>query len=543
MRIIIDVFAKSPAKWAWALVAAAAVAASVTPILAAPPADDAIEQMIDGGLDDPQRTYPVFVRMADQLLGVSGDYERFCAEHREARRRELRPQIIRTLREKADRSWKEVAELVAELEQAKEVRSVERFWIVNGLACEATGAACRRLAAHEAVSFVYLERGPVRQHRREVAPANAEQDRAVLELAFKDWKDDSDTPFSAEGLEIPWNLKRIGADQAWTEDKVTGRGTVVALLDTGLIVTPALTAALWKNPGEELNGKDDDANGYVDDLCGYDFQAGSGNCLGDSPQIPHGSICAGIVAGRPLNQKNLVTGIAPRSRLMILRGMGYLKSYEYALLHGADVMSMSYMWVNIELGNYRGVYRCAHEHLSAAGIVAVGGAGNFARLPAGKQIALPKDIPCVIAAAGITEDGAKAQASSEGPCTWAGVKFYDDYPADKPLIKPDVTGLFTGYPMWARPNALGGRWQVVSRESPQAALVIGPAGNSFAGPHAAGVAALMLSANPDLCAWDVKRLMEATCLDLGPEGRDTTYGAGLLQAHAAIRAARQPFGQ
>jgi subtilisin family serine protease len=206
-------------------------------------------------------------------------------------------------------------------------------------------------------------------------------------------------------------------------------------------------------------------------------------------------------------------------------------------------MSMSYMWVNIELGNYRGVYRCAHEHLSAAGIVAVGGAGNFARLPAGKQIALPKDIPCVIAAAGITEDGAKAQASSEGPCTWSGVKFYDDYPADKPLIKPDVTGLFTGYPMWARPNALGGRWQVVSRESPQAALVIGPAGNSFAGPHAAGVAALMLSANPDLCAWDVKRLMEATCRDLGPEGRDTTYGAGLLQTHAAVRAAREPFQQ
>jgi subtilisin family serine protease len=507
-------------------------------------AADPIDSKIDTGLDGSERTYPVFVRMTDQLLGASGDYDRFCTEHRDARRSDLRPKIVRTLREKSDRSWKQVADLVAELEQSKDVRNVLRFWIVNGLACEATGAACRRLAAHEAVSFVYLQRGPVQQQRRDAAPAaNAERDRAVLELAFKDWKVDSDAPFTVDGLEIPWNLKRIGADRAWTEDNVNGRGTVVALLDTGLIVTPALTAALWKNAGEELNGKDDDANGYVDDLCGYDFQADSGNCLGDSPQIPHGSICAGIVAGRPINQKNIITGIAPRSRLMILRGMGYLQSYEYALLHGADVVSMSYMWVNVELGNYRGVYRCAHEHLSAAGIVAVGGAGNFARLPAGKQIALPKDIPCVIAAAGITEDGAKAQASSEGPCTWSGVKFYDDFPTDRPLIKPDVTGLFTGYPMWARPNALGGRWQVVSRESPQAALVIGPAGNSFAGPHAAGVAALMLSANPDLCAWDVKRLMEATCLDLGPEGRDITYGSGLLQAHTAVRAARQKLRQ
>jgi hypothetical protein len=39
---------------------------------------------------------------------------------------------------------------------------------------------------------------------------------------------------------------------------------------------------------------------------------------------------------------------------MVLRGMGYLKSYEYALANGADVMSMSYMWPGIELGHYRG---------------------------------------------------------------------------------------------------------------------------------------------------------------------------------------------
>ena len=65
----------------------------------------------------------------------------------------------------------------------------------------------------------------------------------------------------------------------------------------------------------------------------------------------------------------------------------------------------------------------------------------------------------------------------------------------------------------------------------------GPRGNSFSGPHAAGVAALMLSANPELPAWRVKELMEATCKDLGEEGRDTTYGAGLIQADAAVRAA------
>jgi subtilisin family serine protease len=72
------------------------------------------------------------------------------------------------------------------------------------------------------------------------------------------------------------------------------------------------------------------------------------------------------------------------------------------------------------------------------------------------------------------------------------------------------------------------------------ALVVGPGGNSFSGPHAAGVAALMLSANPDLPAWQVKSLMEQTCRDLGPPGRDLTFGSGLLQARDAVRAARKP---
>jgi subtilisin family serine protease len=70
-------------------------------------------------------------------------------------------------------------------------------------------------------------------------------------------------------------------------------------------------------------------------------------------------------------------------------------------------------------------------------------------------------------------------------------------------------------------------------------LVIGPEGNSFSAPHTAGVAALLLSANPELNAWEVKRLMEQTCKDIGPKGRDTTYGAGLLQALDAVRAAKK----
>ena len=213
---------------------------------------------------------------------------------------------------------------------------------------------------------------------------------------------------------------------------------------------PCPDPALWKNPSEVFNGKDDDGDGHVDDVFGYNFQADNFNCIGDNDDHTHGSMCAGIVAGRPINRMKMITGVAPRARLMILRGMGFLKAYEYALSHGADVMSMSYTWINVELGNYRGVYRCPRASL--CGRRRGGGrSGKLFRESGGKQIALPKDIPCVIAVAGITREGTKAPASSEGPCTWTGVKFYDYYPAGEPLAKPDVTAPFTGFAVWGRP--------------------------------------------------------------------------------------------
>lgn len=530
----------------WPLLVFGLACSSVTCGICSDETSSANGSKLDDGLEEAgNKMVPVFVRMSDQLLPQGGDYEAFCQQHENEPRSELRRSVLESLREKAERSWDEVSPLVDELQAAEQVADVERFWIVNGLACDATSAACRRLAASPAVSFIYLQRGPLRQHKTPArrTPANRQasvmdQQQKVFEQVLAGWKDDGQEPLAVDGLEIPWNLKRIGANAAWQQEGATGAGVVVAICDSGLMTAPPLVRALWRNQGEELNGKDDDGNGYVDDLFGYDFAARSFYALGDSPMMPHGSMCGGIIAGRP-SKNGLITGVAPRARLMVLRGMGYLKAYEYALANGADVMSMSYMWVRMELGHYRGLYRTAHEHLAAGGIVSVGGAGNFSRLPTGRQIALPKDIPCVIAAAGIVEDGSKAAPGSEGPCHWDGVKFYDDYPVDAPLIKPDVTGCFGGYPVWGRANRFGGRIRIVSDEGDGFALVTGPQGNSFSGPHAVGVAALMLSVNPDLNAWQVKRLMEQSCQDLGKPGRDTVFGAGLLQALAAVQAAKK----
>lgn len=521
------------------------VIASFLLVLGQSAAPQDVSDKLDPDLREPDRLYPAFVRMADQHFAKGGDYEAFCRGQAGRKRADVRALVLKTLREKSDRSWAAVKDRIRTLQDQGVLKSPARFWIVNGLACQITGKAARELAADPAVSFVYLQRGPpqIRQEHlasREPQKLTEDQNRSFAVILKS--LEAAEPPFSTQGLEIPWNLQRIQADRVWAEEKTAGEGVVVAVADSGLLPAPPLTAALWRNRREELNGKDDDGNGYVDDVFGWDFAAHSAYVLGD-PGVPHGSACAGIIAGRPTPDKALVTGIAPRARLMLLRGMGYLKSYEYALENGADVLSMSYMWVQMELGHYRGLFRTAHEHLAAAGVVSLGGAGNFARTaPAGQQITLPKDIPCVIAVAGVDQDGARPDFSSRGPCTWTGVKFYDDYPAEKPLLKPDVTTFNAGFPCWSSPGFARTRRleEVWTSGDGTYGLYGGLQGNSFAGPHVAGVAALMLSANPDLNAWEVKEILEATCEDLGEKGRDASFGAGRVQALEAVRAARRP---
>jgi subtilase family protein len=516
---------------------------------------------LDGQIDiDAKKKLRIFVRFKKQLFRRGGDYETFVEKHRQDKRSRLQPMVQSRLREMSDQSWRRVAPCIQKLEYQGLLGDLQRFWIVNGFAGRATGSACRILAGHDEIEFVYLQRGPARQERVRTPenfyrPRYQRLIRLVYDQATKNRVDDSGERFATDGLNLPWNIKRIRADEVWRREGVYGRGVLVAVNDTGIAAAPALARSLWKNPGEALNGKDDDGNGYVDDLFGYNFRLNTHFVLEPGA---HGTACAGIIAGRPLNENRLATGIAPRARVMPLVGMGYLRAYEYALENKADILSLSFMFIRNDLGNYRGVYRLAHEHLSAAGILSVGGAGNFGpggrlAMPAGKQIATPKDIPCVVATAGITKNGTAPLTSSRGPCTWSGILFYDDYPVNRPLSKPDVTGCFGGYPVWwilPSPD-VPSHWKLLSTEARlpfrnvknnqplNLVLVKGPSGNSFSGPHAVGVAALMLSANPELNPWEVKAIMEQTSRDLGQPGRDPVYGAGLLDALEAVRAAKK----
>jgi subtilisin family serine protease len=497
-------------------------------------------EKIDGAIDPNKSEFlPVFIRMSDQLVNCAGEYEKQSFARSENSRSQNRKEVIHLLRQKAKNSWDVLSKNIRLLSKASEIRNIEKFWIVNGFSCLAQASAIRKLAQQPEVSMIYLDRfaKPVRRS----SPMSNSQFQAMRNILAEWRRKDSRAPNT---VSIPWNVQEIGAQAAWKEENAAGQGVKVAVIDTGIISTPSLIRALIKNPGEELNGLDDDKNGLIDDLFGYDFIANTGHVLDSSSTTSHGSSCVGIIAGRP-SSSGLQTAIAPDSRIMLVKGGFNLRSLEYLMSNGADIVSMSFMIVNRDLGQIRGLFRNAFEHLSLGGVLAVGGAGNYGpksrrAMPVSKQIGLPKDIPCVLAIAGVDQSRNKLPFSSEGPCYWEGVRFFSDYPKSNPLPKPDLSAFPTGYPVWnvSGSHKIRNDWKEVERNE-GGSLIIGPAGNSFSGPHAAGVAALMLSINPELNPWEVSRILRETASDLGPKGVDSKFGYGLIDAFAAVRAAKK----
>jgi subtilisin family serine protease len=476
---------------------------------------DGARASLDEKIDEPVRAamqggdrVPVLVLCRTQLLLGPGAFEAFVAEHAGRPRRELRGEVVARLEAIAD------AEQPAVLAALGGV-AVRRFWIVNGLAALLTPGEIERVAALDEVRFVY-HAGAITSG----TPAPG----GVAEVL----PDVERRPFSAKGRKVAWNLKQIRATKVWRSGNA-GEGVVVALLDTGTDYTHGdLRRNIWHNDGEiPNNGVDDDANGYVDDLYGYDFLALRPEVGRFNGAQPHGTLTAGIVVGDGTG--GTVTGVAPRARLMPLRFGnldGMILAHEYAVENGADVMNMSFSIP--DLGNVRGVWRLMSDHAVAAGLVLVSGVGNFQQTEqVPEQIRIPEGIPSVIGVGGVDRRLELAVFSSTGPVEWASVKFYGDYPLPAGLTKPDVSA-FPGpdYPLHA-PGTNG---------------YIDPnptfRGNSFSSPHVSGVAALMLSAAPDLAAWRVREILEATARDLDVPGKDTRTGAGLVDALAAVDAAR-----
>lgn len=156
------------------------------------------------------------------------------------------------------------------------------------------------------------------------------------------------------GQDFPdlWGLFQIGAPAAWAVSQ--GDGVVVAVVDTGIDITHTdLRANIWRNPGEIAgNGIDDDGNGYVDDLNGWDFtrcaaRDEDGTCTQAKLRGPlvrdwvgHGTHVAGTIAAVGNNHRGII-GVAPHAQVMAVKafdasGTGVSIDIAEALIYAAE---------------------------------------------------------------------------------------------------------------------------------------------------------------------------------------------------------------
>ena len=457
--------------------------------------------------------FRVTVWFEDQLLGDGKAYLRRAKEFSKWKRRDLRKAAAAAMKQASNASWKTAQESVATLVEEKVLSNVERHWIVNGFSCSVARDSLKSLEKIPGVRKIFCARPEVRvpQARRaaagkSIAPAEAEA-------------------FDPKRYLHPWYIRHLQADRVWRELKVTGEGTLNVIHDFNFVLSRNVTDGLYRNPGETPdNGKDDDGNGLVDDVHGFDFDSKSNQLTripvpegAVNPQLMHGFMCAAIISGRGSGEdRTFEFGIAPRSQWTgVIASMRLEASVEWAVEQGADTYSMSFSMPG--LGDYRSHWRKVMEHGSFCGICFVSGAGNFAqRVRVPVQMRTPEDIPdAVFAAAGVQRNFARTPFSSQGPVEWK-----TEHYQDGTVAKPEVCAFNMDLPML----------RLDGTTTPT-----GLNGNSFAGPMFCGSISLMLSADPDLLPWDLKKIITSTATDVGPDGFDAQTGHGLINCYHAVR--------
>lgn len=326
-----------------------------------------------------------------------------------------------------------------------------------------------------------------------------------------------------------WGMRRTGMEKAW--DVTRGSAAVtVGIIDTGIDPGhPDLRTQHWINAAEDANGNgrfdawpssetrdglsgdldgvDNDGNGFADDVIGYDFvdQPGVSNSAGGDyfepdplpfDEMGHGTNVAGIVGAATDNGIG-VAGIAPGCRLMTLRafdarGVGaegdVARALAYAVANGVRVVNMSFGDVV-----YSRVLRDVIRWAYARGVVMVASAGN-------------------------SQSSALHYPSA-----------YDETISVSATASNDVLAGFSNYGQTVDIAAPGADILTTDLEGRYSAFY----GTSAAAPFVTGAAALLLSRSPALTPEEVRGILVASAEDLGAQGWDDRYGAGLLRIDRA----------
>ncbi|HYE30831.1 MAG TPA: Ig-like domain-containing protein [Methylomirabilota bacterium] len=292
------------------------------------------------------------------------------------------------------------------------------------------------------------------------------------------------------------NANRPGADihiaQAWA--RTTGSSNVlVAIIDTGIdFLHPDLAPNIWNNSREvPANGIDDDRNGFIDDVNGFDFVSHDSDGFDDHG---HGTHVAGTV-GAVGNNSIGVVGVCWDVRMMALKafdetGSGNvyagIQAIDYAVANGARIINASW-----GLKESSRALRDAVRNAVDKGVIFIGAAGN----DRSAAPFYPAAFDGVISVGATTEEDARAPFTNFGETL--------DVSAPGASIYSTLPDSGYGY----------------------------QGGTSMAAPHVSGLAALILSAHPNFTACDVEGIILNTCDEI-----ETTQplGVGRINAGRAL---------
>jgi len=486
---------------------------------------------------EPGDKLPVYFVMKDRL-GYDHWFPRVYTLPLEVRRRV----VIAELREHADRTQRRLLRFLREQEALGKAEGIFSNWVGNYVKVKATLSVIIGGAIHEGVEEVWYDFEP---------PLSEVEDSAAV------------NPMPAAG-KGPVATK---ADKVWALG-IKGKGVVVMNSDSGIDITHNdLMKRLWVNKGEiPGNNIDDDKNGYVDDINGWNFGSNN-NSLNDSGG--HGTNTAGcMVADGTCN--GTVNGMAPEGQVMTGRLSGESSQWDaiqYAILMGAHTQTSSHSYKNnfSPPPNYK-MHRDLGETSMAAGLIRTNSTSNNGSScnRTGYSIAKPFNISapgCLpapyidpnqtlvgrkggvigVAAYSLSNPNSLMSYSPCGPFAW---------------YLPDLLAVLSSYPTanWDTANDNDYPWKGGSMQgllkpdiaSPTGTTTTsrGPcsfrtfSGTSNATPCAMGCIMLWKSANMSLTPEDVGMIIHQSADDAGTiPGKENDWGAGRVNALRGVKLA------
>ncbi len=427
------------------------------------------------------------------------------------------------------------------------LKEITPIWITNSVRIRGTSDVIQKLLSMNSLESIVMD-APKPVSEFDDKPAGTLEPKSALP---KSLNGETEAP-----AKVSWGSTKVRAPELWAQG-ITGKGITVAMIDSGAnLKHPDLIPNLWQNVGETgldangkdraTNGVDDDNNGYIDDVVGWNFE-GKNNDPTDKEG--HGSQTAGIVGG--MGAGGTQTGVAPGVKLMIIRSCcdagtqifesNTWEAMQYAIKNGARVISMSLSVKHPSNPSYA-KWRRAGEVMLAAGVVHVNSAGNRGSDFTPHNVGAPASNPPAWAypkqvnltgltsmiTIGATDESDKLRYySSVGPVTWEDIVEYKDFAytgGKSGLVRPDVCG----------PS------EVPSLSMTGATYTASFGGTSSATPNVAGVVALLLSAKPNLTVAQVTETLQMSAVQV-ENSFNNKCGAGRVDAVAAVEYAKAKF--